>query len=1392
MIIYNKIETYLEKSNCNKNIWIIDKNVFDLWQDRLNYLVTNNLYYIFESTEENKTMDSYNKIIDFLFENNVDRSFTIIGLGGGIVGDLTGFIASTYLRGIKLIHFPTTLLSMVDSSIGGKTGVNNIYGKNMIGSIYQAKDIVIDISWLESLSEEQKTNGMAEVIKMALIKGGKLYQLIQDSNPDTWENLEEMIKLSANYKIDIIEDDERDTKGCRELLNLGHTWGHGYELSQHILHGYAVADGIIEELKYSHYYYNFPSLGTIKKVLDLLKKWKLLKESKNLSFNRFDKNYETRLIYFYMSKDKKENRLVTLRDIGKPEIVTWTIDNWKFINSKYFKLKNNQILTNTDDLTKLEVPSSKSVTNRALICGLIASNFSQMEFTIENILESEDTELMISALKQSHVKLEQNNSKIKINPSRIKPNGKYYLGNSGTSVRFLLPILAMTTKEEITIDGSEDMRKRPIGPLVKSLIKFGCKIDDKEYLPIKIYPSNVEKNITNIAYIDGSLSSQYVTGLILAFSLQKCYYPSTKYIVKVEGTDTSCGFIRMTIKMLKTFGVSINNVNKIFTLDQIDVVKNSTYIVEADATTASYIFGWSFLNKFNLQLNNFNLKSVQPDSDVLQRMLLHFGDLEQLGNKVIFKPFDSIKNFINDSIFDLDSSDTFLTWAALFYSQNKQVEFTNIENQNWKECARIDRFLENVKKIGGECIKTETGFKIYNTTVKNNNVVIETEKDHRLAMSFSLLSMKYENILIKNPHCVNKTYPKYWEDIKKIGVKIIPTDKLYSRTISLIGMPGSGKTELAFELGNKLNIKCFDIDKMIESEMGNIKELINKNGWQSFRDIESKQIFESLIDDEMKVISTGGGAIENNNSRNFLDNSVVIWVKREADKEVIERRKLEDSYKNLAIKRNNIYEALSDFVYYNDKTPYDFVKWIRLVLFSNPIPLTSTFLCKQDINYEENISNYVEFRGDLIHDYKKIQDLMIKFERPCIFTLRSKSEGGKFEGTEYDYCKLNKLAIKYGARIIDNEINGTINSKANLHFNNENVKVIGSVHSDNLSFIKTNCNKFNAEILKIVTTEENCLELNNMMPQNQYILIDNQEGKFRTLNKFMTPISSCISEAVAPGQLDYIKYLDLSFKNYSQNYIFLFGSNIGESPSCFIHNEVISKYFPSINYLNFETTNENNLIELINKPYFLGASVTMPFKEKLSQKFIGEEKAINTVKKINGLISFENTDTLAIKFFLNKMKTIILGTGGAAIGAIEAVSNKKDIILLGRDKQKLKYLSKKYSIITKHFDDTESILPTDEKYQLINCLPPSVSIREYINKNCYLIDMSYGLHNLLKNNVPNEINGYDILYVQAAYQFMFWFKDKISEDKINTILEEYGIAMDKFLRIKYNYLYIEV
>ncbi len=191
--------------------------------------------------EANKTVDTYLGIVRFLAEHGFDRGDVVVAVGGGVVGDTVGFAAATYMRGIRLIHMPTTLLAMVDSSIGGKTGVDLPQGKNLLGSFYQPEAVVIDAAFLSTLPPKEWTNGMGECIKYGvLLPPDRGLHLLQGTLP-----LDELLPLCAGYKAQVVAADECD-KGSRALLNLGHTAAHAIErLSGYTVpHGLAVAIGV--------------------------------------------------------------------------------------------------------------------------------------------------------------------------------------------------------------------------------------------------------------------------------------------------------------------------------------------------------------------------------------------------------------------------------------------------------------------------------------------------------------------------------------------------------------------------------------------------------------------------------------------------------------------------------------------------------------------------------------------------------------------------------------------------------------------------------------------------------------------------------------------------------------------------------------------------------------------------------------------------------------------------------------------------------------------------------------------------------------------------------------------------------------------------------------------
>ena len=226
---------------------ISDSNVWPLYGD----IITQNLknigfkvyHFVFEAGESNKTPTTYLQILNHLANSNITRTDYIVALGGGVVGDMAGFVASTYLRGISYIQIPTTLLSMVDSSVGGKTAIDLPAGKNMVGSFYQPSLVICDTDTLSTLPTQIFIDGCAEVIKYGILYDPELFQQLEQCGLDFDRTA--VITRCIQWKARVVQEDEFDT-GVRQKLNLGHTIGHSIEKSANysISHGQAVSIGI--------------------------------------------------------------------------------------------------------------------------------------------------------------------------------------------------------------------------------------------------------------------------------------------------------------------------------------------------------------------------------------------------------------------------------------------------------------------------------------------------------------------------------------------------------------------------------------------------------------------------------------------------------------------------------------------------------------------------------------------------------------------------------------------------------------------------------------------------------------------------------------------------------------------------------------------------------------------------------------------------------------------------------------------------------------------------------------------------------------------------------------------------------------------------------------------
>ena len=203
-----------------------------------------------EMGEDSKSLSVFGQLLQTMLDHNFSRTDCVVAVGGGVVGDLSGFAASAYMRGIDFYNIPTTLLSQIDSSIGGKTAINFGGMKNIVGAFYQPKKVLIDPNLLKTLPQRQIANGLAEAIKMSLTSDKALFELFETT--DIEPNLEEIIFRSLRIKQAVVEQDEKET-GLRKILNFGHTIGHGIESTSDLYHGECVALGMVpmcgEELR---------------------------------------------------------------------------------------------------------------------------------------------------------------------------------------------------------------------------------------------------------------------------------------------------------------------------------------------------------------------------------------------------------------------------------------------------------------------------------------------------------------------------------------------------------------------------------------------------------------------------------------------------------------------------------------------------------------------------------------------------------------------------------------------------------------------------------------------------------------------------------------------------------------------------------------------------------------------------------------------------------------------------------------------------------------------------------------------------------------------------------------------------------------------------------------
>ena len=314
---FSSLFKYIDLDSSNVFL-IVDSNIYDLYSKKFHEFEN---ILVVESVEDSKSLAYLDTLIDKLILLGCNRSSFIVGVGGGVICDIAGFIASIYMRGLRFGFVPTTLLSITDASIGGKNGVNFKGIKNIIGTINEPEFLLIDFSFLKTLSDFELSNGYSEIIKHACISSNKLFSLLEQVELDYNTNsFKEILKESIKVKLNIIRNDLNENNS-RKLLNFGHTFGHAIEAKYKMSHGEAISLGIVLAINLSSKFGYLDDNSTIVRITNLLSKFSL-----PIDINKYNK----KSLMYYVTKDKKSKGkyvdFIVLNSIGSAEVKSLLIE----------------------------------------------------------------------------------------------------------------------------------------------------------------------------------------------------------------------------------------------------------------------------------------------------------------------------------------------------------------------------------------------------------------------------------------------------------------------------------------------------------------------------------------------------------------------------------------------------------------------------------------------------------------------------------------------------------------------------------------------------------------------------------------------------------------------------------------------------------------------------------------------------------------------------------------------------------------------------------------------------------------------------------------------------------------------------------------------------------
>ncbi|KAI2790842.1 Pentafunctional AROM polypeptide [Penicillium oxalicum] len=1369
--------------------------------------------------ESSKSRQTKADIEDWMLSQNppCGRDTVVIALGCGVIGDLTGFIAATYMRGVRFVQVPTTLLAMVDSSIGGKTAIDTPLGKNLIGAIWQPSRIYIDLEFLETLPVREFINGMAEVIKTAAISSEEEFTALEDNaelilsaarsevkpGQGRFDNIRDILKArilaSARHKAFVVSADEREG-GLRNLLNWGHSIGHAIEaiLTPQILHGECVAIGMVKEAELARH------LGILKgvavaRIVKCISAYGLPTSMKDSRVRKLTagKHCSVDQLLFNMALDKKNDgpkkKVVLLSAIGRtfePKASVVSNEDIGVVLAPSIEVRPG---VPKDLNVTCAPPGSKSISNRALVLAALGSGTCR----VKNLLHSDDTEVMLNALEKlgaATFSWEEEGEVLVVNGKggniTASPS-PLYLGNAGTASRFLTTVATLanpSTVNESVLTGNNRMKQRPIGDLVDALTVNGAGVEYMERkgsLPLKIAASGgFAGGDINLA---AKVSSQYVSSLLMCAPYAK--EPVTLRLV--GGKPISQPYIDMTTAMMRSFGIDVKKSTTeehTYHIPQGHYVNPAEYVVESDASSATYPLAIAAITGTTCTVPNIGSKSLQGDAQFAVDVLRPMGcTVEQLDHSTtVTGPADGILRPLPNV--DMEPmTDAFLTASVLAAvargeNSNHTTRIYGIANQRVKECNRIKAMKDELAKFGVVCREHEDGLEIdgiERSTLRQHAGGIYCYDDHRVAFSFSVLSLVAPKpTLILEKECVGKTWPGWWDTMKQLfGVNLegkeleeddhaaSGSEERANASVYIIGMRGAGKTTSGHWVAKSLDRPFIDLDTELEKiEGATIPDIIKERGWQGFRDAELALLQQTMRDHPKGyVFACGGGIVEIPEARKLLadyhkNKGNVLLISRDI-KQVMDFLQIDktrpayvDDMMGVWLRRKPWFQECSNIQYHSQhssKTELtlaseDFERFMQVVTgrkdhlaeikkkkhsFFVSLTLPDLRECG-DILHEICVgSDAVELRVDLLQDpaanggvpsvdfvAEQMSFLRRRVSLPIIFTIRTKSQGGRFPDDDHEAAlALYRLAFRSGCEFVDLEIAFPDELLRTVLEMKGHSKVIASHHDPqgklswaNMSWIPSYNRALEyGDIIKLVGVA-NSLDDNTALRKFKKwaeqahdvpliaINMGDQGQLSRILNGFMTPVSHpALPFKAAPGQLsasEIRRGLALMGEIKSQKFA-IFGSPIAGSRSPALHNTLFKETGLPHEYGRLETTKVEDVRDYIRAPDFGGASVTIPLKldimpllDEVAQEaeIIG---AVNTIVPVsNGdkpqrLVGY-NTDWQGMVQVLRNAgvygssgteSAVVIGGGGTARAAIYALHQMgfSPIYVVGRTPSKL-------------------------------------------------------------------------------------------------------------------------